>query len=411
MLIYNYFFKIYLNKNQILEGTYPEVKESLTAYKTIVIGDMHGSTRKLLELLILAEYITLSKDKLERFTALYIQTCKLLSAHKIIQLDRQHRPYFDSTSAPEMIRLQSWFQEMLEILNSISWIGGTRNIILLGDLICERSPYDLLILEFLEKLESILPEKNQLRILLSNHDWAAISSHIKIKNLTKQSNILFDTPYTHAKNHSWQNSFLFQELYGGYEAIEHKYINHLKRLELCMYNPMEHLFFTHTLLSNNPGSGLCGWSNLWTKLLQNISAEKETDLPIICNKANRFVLDTISSFTQFDSLNQDEKLALLSNIMLIDRLLSYANQDDEYSFSSILEQYNVPDTTYIHGHSFYQNPQQTVIHNTKNIQSINLNNHCRQGLEFEQKSFETITELQQAVLELPRKYICPVFVY
>jgi hypothetical protein len=170
-----------LTKSQDLTGpiTYHiPLKEHPTGYtsglnhfkvaETVVLGDLHGASQKLLEHAVLTGMVEGTTQTLEAFKVLHQKVVDLLKTD----------PYLHQQAS--QIRYKQLFRYHEKLLQKLTWQGSpTQTMTLLGDVIGDRGIGDAFILSMLKRFEDAKQERypNQsvpaFDVVLSNHDhWA-----------------------------------------------------------------------------------------------------------------------------------------------------------------------------------------------------------------------------------------------
>ncbi|MFH1287014.1 MAG: hypothetical protein ABII02_04690 [Candidatus Magasanikbacteria bacterium] len=140
-------------------------EEILKNAKLVAIGDAHGSALKVLENAVLSEMITMPEEKARQFKKIYTEMAQLADP---ITFKTQSTPF---ETEERLIGFKEKQKEALELLDSIEWIGGDREMVFLGDLISDRGLSDLLTMKILKKIKA---DGGNIVTLAGNHDMQPV---------------------------------------------------------------------------------------------------------------------------------------------------------------------------------------------------------------------------------------------
>lgn len=330
--------------------------------QVVAIGDLHASARKLVEVLLEINFIDF--PNYEEFISIY---------------DELIEGGLENISVGYSNFNQNIFQSIT--------IKSDQKLVLLGDIVFDRGLSDYIILNLLKRLRNLLGER--LIVLTSNHDWGYFySDFYKFKEEAQT----IETPMNLAKNPSFLDSSISNH------EMNELYIDHLKSLSLFYFEKEAKAFFSHSLLSDDTGSGTVNWSGLGELLVSYF------DKPI--NTIEDFVNRSNHLFTESVNTLLDDKIDL-QLIELFDRLSWYANKENEGELKTVIDNYSDEVKYYVHGHYYYSSfPDRMLVQNK--VISVNLNNTVRQGIDFE-KTLK-IKNLPKLAKEDPYKFIQPVFI-
>jgi hypothetical protein len=135
--------------------------------------------------------------------------------------------------------------ELVELLPSIKWIGGDRKLILIGDVLSDRGPCDLLTLKIIEHLTKDRHDDRFIR-LASNHDhnvvpWlAGGKTQISSDQSCSLDRAEMLAAYINQKDENRQELTKLRELYKDY----------LNQSKLLHYDPATKTLYTHAAVTN-----------------------------------------------------------------------------------------------------------------------------------------------------------------
>jgi hypothetical protein len=119
--------------------------------KLVAVGDLHASYYKLIETLLAANLIAMPPETAKALLALV-----------------QDEKGITGTVAER----QALYAQVKALIPQMQWVGGNRQLLLIGDVLADRGPFDNITLDIIEYLTKDHPER--LIRLASNHDHEAL---------------------------------------------------------------------------------------------------------------------------------------------------------------------------------------------------------------------------------------------
>lgn len=199
-----------------------EALPRLSQSTRVVIGDLHASYLKLLETLVVGNFITMPKQapaKILKYAA---------ALDGLIEQDTMLDVPHNQAAARELVEL------LQKEFDTIQWKDASppRQLVLLGDVIGDRGPLDLVTLNLLETLTTDHPDR--ILWLASNHDHG-VFEHYAFEG--KTSLALEDD----------RGSFLRSlKTTDDPSALKDQYKHFLTQAKVTLYNPEERTWYTHT---------------------------------------------------------------------------------------------------------------------------------------------------------------------
>lgn len=146
-----------------------QVRREMIDARLLALGDDHASGLKLMETMILGEFITMPSDKAREFIALYNEM--------VNEMPGKFTKLISDFSWKE--KFIPKYERLLELIGTIDWIGEDRHMLLIGDLLSDRGLYDGIILAIIDTIRKRAKAKGfhgPVTILASNHDYDFIVS-------------------------------------------------------------------------------------------------------------------------------------------------------------------------------------------------------------------------------------------
>ena len=175
-----------LSNENLTQGVYREsdpIQTRLLSSELVAMGDAHGSALHILEVALMGGFITMHETDATQFKHLYTELITLAQA----SYDKNiHNEYFPFTSQEEIDHFSTKQAELLTTMNSITWVGGDRTLVLLGDTTHDRGLSDTITIALLNKIRKTKPKN--VKILISNHDANPIfrkTNHVLANHTTQ----------------------------------------------------------------------------------------------------------------------------------------------------------------------------------------------------------------------------------
>jgi hypothetical protein len=207
--------------------------KKMYAAKSIAIGDLHASTEKLFETLVVGGFVHMPEKKLKQLQhALAMQ-------EKTADIIDQKVNYGSSPVrlSPDPLILEKnalkrYHKQVVELLPYMKWAGGDKKLILIGDVLSDRGPYDPTTLAIINHLDHQAPGK--IIKIASNHDHNALNYVV--------SNQL-DYPF---QSQSLRNALrVARQQYGGEDKLKASYINYLSQSQLLHWDNDSKTLYMH----------------------------------------------------------------------------------------------------------------------------------------------------------------------
>lgn len=293
----------------------------LSRAHTVAAGDLHGSFLKLLEVLVMGNFIRLSPDDARYLVSARHYIDSILTDDPWLTKKSIHEktiasPNADSTDTPTHRRsrrsnledMRLAYHHLQSVIKRIEWIGNDRQLILTGDIIADRGPLDLITLDILKQLN---PRTRDKRIiwLVGNHD-ASVLDYIweghqtgDLQDLGRNRAGLLN-PTEPEQQGSMLRSFRVTD--NPNKLIE-DYLTFLYYAKLMHYDQANKALYTHAPMDGE------NWTALETDL-QNIDptayrAARRQGLSAVATFANKVYASYIQYFSdQIDPPEQPKRL-------------------------------------------------------------------------------------------------------
>lgn len=192
-----------------------QTAEVMKSAKRVVVGDMHASFHKLVEMLVLADMVEMPAYAAKRFVELANQANdRKLDIKKLAQVERDLR----------------------RVVSTFRWTGGDRQLILMGDLLSDRGPLDSITMAIIRKLRNQAPD--QITHLASNHDhnvlWKLMTD--SMTTIPEQSTSMDRAIETADKNNDLDNLIC-------------RYFDHLSDSKLLYLDEKSKTLYAHAPIS------------------------------------------------------------------------------------------------------------------------------------------------------------------
>jgi hypothetical protein len=278
--------------NNTSEGI--KVAEKLKTAETVVLGDLHASSLKLLETLVMSEMVYLPADKAKRFMDNIEQIGEEFfgvegSENQGLIKNIQFVPGTFETSNPQvdiqktealhpgkLARMRKMYKEIIEIIPHISWKGSSnRKLLLIGDVIFDRNVCDSITIRLLAQIESEAQKHGNQKpfvITASNHDWK-----------------YFVDFYKDSRSHA------FSRVFESENNMKILYREYYKNLDFCHYDEKTQSLFAHTSL--NMEGKIYSWEIL--KVILGYEAHETIDPKDFEKRSNEYIRSILSKESEY----------------------------------------------------------------------------------------------------------------
>jgi hypothetical protein len=207
-----YRFKLLTSQGAQSAVTANEAALQLREAKTVTLGDLHGSYRKLVETLVAADLLTMPAEVARQFAHLASQPANF---------------------SPLTMELSHQASQLKQMVPFMKWKGGSdRKLILAGDVIGDRGPLDQVTLEIIHQLTRKQPDR--IVRIGSNHD------HNVLRYMTLGLDGMGGSFTT-----SMQNAYKIAMGPSQVKALREQYFDYLAHSKLMHYDPASKTLYTH----------------------------------------------------------------------------------------------------------------------------------------------------------------------
>lgn len=334
-----------------------ELLQQLTSSKRVTLGDLHGSFLKLVETLNNAKFVSISGDDMRIFTSVNLKLAKPL----------MHDPFLKK---PENIKLVEQSLTQLEpLIKKMNWVDDSRQLVLIGDIVGDRGPLDIITLKVLKQLSKDKPDR--IVTLFGNHDNAALDFIINPNNLDKIDTSPCDSLLS-------SNSFFTKTNRNKQELLD-DYTWFLSRSKLAFYDKETQTLFSHAPITQQNVEEVLELlhKNKWLKqtpqqIMQSCDPDKVAS-----------VCDTLNA--AFSAVVQNKQV-LTKNSPFYNFIWQRDNKLDDYAD---LPFFNKGVKALVHGHTTKTEGSKFIIDEPKKDAAftiVGLDNDCRKSAYLNQQS-------------------------
>lgn len=149
----------------------PHTLKSIQHARLVALGDLHASVQKLMETLVVGDFIEASPTTLKRFRrdliALHHDILKPVQVPGLSEADQKER-MVSGWDDRQQRRVLKHVRALEAHIKAIRWKNDRRQLLLVGDVIGDRGPLDLVTLSLINHLRQGHPDR--ILALASNHD-------------------------------------------------------------------------------------------------------------------------------------------------------------------------------------------------------------------------------------------------
>ncbi|MFH0857901.1 MAG: hypothetical protein V1848_04095, partial [Candidatus Magasanikbacteria bacterium] len=196
-----------------------EDREKLFKAESVALGDLHASAKKLVEGCIATGLVEFPDEKIQQaFINLYGEIVDLKKEAYRIEVSHP-----DEKTKDEKMTLRNQRKEktrqLIELIKTLQWTGGTRELVLIGDTIIDRGLSDKVMLDLLKHMR----EKGaKITTLASNHD---LDFYMKNVSGDREQSLSYHG--------------------GAIKPEKEEYREHLRHTKLFHYDALNNIFYAH----------------------------------------------------------------------------------------------------------------------------------------------------------------------
>ncbi|PIR83180.1 hypothetical protein COU19_01835, partial [Candidatus Kaiserbacteria bacterium CG10_big_fil_rev_8_21_14_0_10_56_12] len=230
---------------KLLKGKYTENEQDYAFFEralaqadTVTLGDAHGSAAKILEAAILSELVSCTRETADTIQDVYAE---LVNAGRDVDMEGEHAPFKTAEQKKLFAEKQ---KEFIGLIQEIEWIGGERQLLLIGDVLRDRGVSDAVTLAM---LDGIRRQGGIVTTLASNHDCDALFTLALDRSRTGSNDGEITSIYTLGDQEQGISDTRSRASLEGDEK-KHYYRQvreHLKSLSLFYYDEESNTFFSH----------------------------------------------------------------------------------------------------------------------------------------------------------------------
>ncbi|MFN7834346.1 MAG: hypothetical protein ACK5NY_00925 [Burkholderiaceae bacterium] len=247
----------------------------LRTAKTLALGDLHGSCYKLVETLLAAKLIYMPEEDAKRFAELMKDERNNLPNNLIefiIHSTEAEREKHKTDFSQVLREISNLVSELRRAISRIKWIGGDRQLVLIGDVLGDRGLSDQITLEILEKLTG--DTLGRIVRIASNHDHDVIEPLLngKIERAFGEERLteVFGTLGPGQAVSLWVALKLTETDMEAREELVQRYKDYLSNSKLMHYDPDTSTLYTHAPIDSEHIKSLINLiNNKNTKNLEN----------------------------------------------------------------------------------------------------------------------------------------------
>lgn len=301
------------------------VAKDLEKARRITLGDLHGHYQKLAETLLASKLVTMSGKQTETFSRLAREFDTILQQ--------------DPGLSRHLEDARKLCRELQQTIRGMKWIGGDRQLFLIGDVIADRGPADTLTLEILEHLER--QRSGSIVTFASNHDYAALQSLINDGTSMLVPVLPFD------QQDSMVRAFKLAAGPAERDALKQRYVNYLSKQKLWHFEPQSGTFYSHAPITRQDVARLITRMVSANRLPASMTYERLTKeaLPDFIDNANAYYQHHVRQALQQNKINPADLEVMIGR--LDDGLLWRRSKLDRVK---ILPFYGKGVLRFVHGH-------------------------------------------------------------
>jgi hypothetical protein len=272
-----YKFNVFNKNDSQLQVLPAMLASTVNKVNSLAIGDMHASYQKLLETLVASGLARMPHRNILHFVKLSQELSILIDQDELFSKIENQK------------KAQKIYQSLKELISTLQWTGGNKQLILIGDMLGDRGPLDLLCMDILEQIKRDHPER--VIHLASNHDHTTLSYFIE-----------GDTPLAYGQQNSLLRTIFLE---GPSIDLIERYRQYIASSKLMHYNPKTKTLYTHAPISVMTLKNLIEALKDEDRLPQDYTYEQlsEKNLPQFVETANHYYQDYIRSIFKEHQLN------------------------------------------------------------------------------------------------------------
>jgi hypothetical protein len=264
-----------------------EAAEPLSKANVVGLGDLHGVYRKLVETLGMANMMQMPTEVAQRF----------------VELANHPDNYSDHPR-----KLAALSKELHKLVPAMKWTGGDRTLVLIGDVIGDRGPFDQITQSIIEHLTRDNP--GRIVRIAGNHE------HNVLRHMIYKLNGIDDscTPSL-ARSYAIAGSSLPQEL-----ELKEQYGRYIGKTQLLHYDPKSKTLYTHAPIHKDNAQQLIAWLQSKSeayglgKVLNYEEMKTEQDMSRFVKQANRAYQQYVAKAIKSGALDlKTEEMLITAN--------------------------------------------------------------------------------------------------
>jgi len=236
-----YQIQVFSNQDGLKKLDESGVLERVQNAKRITMGDLHGSFLKLFETLQLAGLIEVYGENAKAFIEKAKQLETLLDDHWRM---KEWGPWNNTKT---IAAAQGLYTEIKPLIETMTWKDDERQLVLLGDVIADRGPWDKITLDLLQQLTQDKPDR--ILSIVGNHDHFAADAlrYYRVKggleNYVKQ--VKQNNKHLLQRMGSLVRSIGMAQTSEQQDVLAKQYQWYLERSSLARYCDIEKTLFSH----------------------------------------------------------------------------------------------------------------------------------------------------------------------
>jgi hypothetical protein len=360
-------------KNQVVKTLSAlDAAALLKKAKTLSIGDLHSSSLKLFETLLVGDLIHMPEESLKKMHTLLLKMENVGNFSNKLLDEKSTSPLSQKVLEDHIKKLVKYDAKMSTLIPDIQWKNKDRKFIVIGDEVADRGAFDPTILKMFRHLDKVAP--GNIEYLASNHGHSTLGFIIdnKLKN-PLSTNI-----------HSMQKALLaVKDSPQGVLKLKQDYLDHLVKAKIFYWDEKNKTMFSHAPISKECLRTAIGGLNLIGAKIPNYDKLSLKELPKFVEAVNNNYQKFLAEMIAMPPKNRDKDL-LFKKQLFATLVNHYSYMDEPSALPFNTTQHGVK--LNIHGHYIQpkQSPLEVTHPKSAEIQGdgtkiVNLDNRIRQG--------------------------------